>query len=189
MNGRIVGVAAILAVAAAAHADEAVPSATATTTPEPPRAQHGLAVGVEVGEPTSATVAWLAGKLEVAAAIGTGTRAGVGLSLHADAQLEIARIGPRMPLRIGVGARYYHHGYSAMSFDELPDSHVGVRVPVSLAYELGALQLYLELAPGVDVYRSASCSLASGPYSICPHAQERPLFVQLVIGARWFLSL
>jgi hypothetical protein len=50
------------------------------------------------------------------------------------------------------------------------------------------MQLYAELAPGIDFHRTASCTLASGPYTVCPHAQDRPLFVQLVVGARWFLS-
>jgi hypothetical protein len=110
------------------------------------------------------------------------------VSFHADVQVEVARLGAHVPLRIGLGGRYYHHGYEPMSFDEIPDSHYGVRAPIAIAYETGALQLYAEAAPGVDVKRTASCTLASGPYSICPHAQELPLFVQLVVGARWFLS-
>ena len=140
------------------------------------------------GEPTAVTVGWWKGELGVSAALGTGTRAGVGLSFHADVQLVVARLTPRMPLRIGLGGRYYHHGYEPMSFDEIPDSHYGIRASAAVAYERGAVQLYAEVAPGVDVVRTASCTLASGPYSICPHAQDRPLFVQLVIGARWFLS-
>lgn len=186
----------ILAAIVPAHAEgpasapppaPATPRATAATD-GPARAQHGLAIGVEVGEPASVTVGWWTDTLGVAAALGTGTRAGAGLSVHADLQLVVARLAPAVPLRLGLGGRYYHHGYEPMSFDEVPDSHYGIRASAALAYETGALQLYAEVAPGVDVKRTASCTLGSGPYSICPHAQENPLFIQLVVGARWFLS-
>jgi hypothetical protein len=199
--------AALVAAATPAHADgpaSPLPTRVVASAPAPPRAeppatvvttappatasQHGLAVGVEVGEPTSATVGWWTGKLGLSGALGTGTREGVGLSLHVDVQYVVARLAPSIPLRIGLGGRYYHHGYDASSFDEIPDSHYGIRAAVALAHEHGPLQIYAELAPGVDVKRTASCTLASGPYSICPHAQELPLFIQLVVGARWFLS-
>ena len=75
-----------------------------------------------------------------------------------------------------------------MSFDEIPDSHYGIRASVSVALERRSMQVYAELAPGVDLKRTPSCTLADGPNTICPHAQDGPLFVQLVIGARWFLS-
>lgn len=188
MNARIVTAAALLTAAASARADTPAGGSATKAADAPPRSLHGLALGIEVGEPTSLTIAWLRDRLGFAAAIGSGTLAGAGLSFHADVQLEVARVNPRVPLRIGLGGRYYHHGYTPMSFDEVPDSHYGVRASISLAYERNALQLYAEVAPGVDVYRTASCTLASGPYSICPHAQDRPLFVQVVIGARWFLS-
>ncbi len=154
----------------------------------PARSQEGIAIGAELGDPTSVTAGWWKGALGIAAALGTGTRAGVGLSFHADVQVVVARLTPQVPVRIGLGGRYYRHGYEPMSFDEVPDSHYGIRASLAVAYERGSLQLYAEVAPGVDVVRTASCTLASGPYSICPHAQERPLFVQLAIGARWFLS-
>jgi hypothetical protein len=163
-------------------------AATSTATGPADAAQHGLAVGVEVGEPTSITVGVWTGNLGLSAALGTGTLEGVGLSFHVDAQLIVARLAPQVPLRVGLGGRFYHHGYDAMSFDEVPDSHYGIRASVALAYERGAMQLYAEAAPGVDVHRSASCTLASGAYSICPHTQEVPVFLQLVVGARWFLS-
>lgn len=152
------------------------------------RAQDGLALGVELGEPTSATVGWFAGRVVLAGAIGTGTRSGAGLSLHADVQFLVAHLGTGLSVRTGIGARYYHHGYKPASVDELPDSHYGVRAAAVLALDHGALQLYAELAPGIDLKRTRSCSLASGPGSICPHAQDSPMFAQFVIGARWFLS-
>lgn len=150
--------------------------------------QSGLAIGVEAGEPTSATVGYFIDKLALLGAIGTGTRAGLGIQLHLDAQLTVAQLRPDMPVRVGLGGRYYRHGYEAMSTDEIPDSHYGLRASVAVALERGPLQLYAELAPGVDVKRTTSCTLASGPYSVCPHAQASPFFLQLVVGARWFLS-
>lgn len=151
-------------------------------------ALDGLALGVELGEPTSATVGWFADRIVLAGAIGTGTRAGPGLSLHADVQVVVARLAGGLSLRTGLGARYYHHGYEPASIDELPDSHYGVRAAAVLAIDRGALQLYAELAPGLDLKRTRSCSLVSGPRSICPHSQDSPMFAQFVIGARWFLS-
>ena len=47
---------------------------------------------------------------------------------------------------------------------------------------------YFPYAPGVDFKRTRSCTFASGVDTICPHSQELPLFVQFVVGARWFLS-
>lgn len=195
MIDRWSAVVAVLAASAIAHADTttapapAVPASTTTTAaPAPAITRHGLAVGAELGEPTSATIGWFGDRLSFAAALGTGTRAGVGMSFHADAQVIVTRLRPNIPLRIGLGARYYHHGYQPMSVDELPDSHYGIRAPVAVALERTSMQLYAELAPGFDVKRTASCTLADGPASICPHAQERPLFFQLVVGARWFIS-
>jgi hypothetical protein len=180
--------AAVGSVRAETPVNTATPTATINATTEPASRHEGVAIGVELGEPTSITVGWWKGDLGVAAALGTGTIAGVGISFHADAQLVVTRLAPKVPLRVGLGGRFYHHGYDAMSFDEVPDSHLGVRASAAVAFESGALQLYAEVAPGIDVYRSASCTLASGAYSICPHTQELPFFVQLVLGARWFFS-
>jgi hypothetical protein len=157
------------------------------TAPASP-ARKGLALGVELGDPTSATAAWFQDKLAVSGALGTGTFAGPGFSAHVDAQLEVHRLAPEIPLRVGLGARYYNQHYQLMSASEIPDSHYGFRASVAIAYERGPLELYAELAPGVDVKRTQSCTLRDGPYSICPHAQSSPLFVQFAIGVRWFLS-
>ncbi len=149
---------------------------------------RGLAVGIEVGEPTSVTVGYWAGALGLRAAVGTGTRAGVGFAARVEGQLEVARLAAHVPLYVGLGARLYRHGYEEMSFDEIPDTHIGIRASLAIGYERGGMLLYAEAAPGVDVLRTTSCSLASGPYSLCPHAQATPLFLQLVVGARWFLT-
>lgn len=177
---------AVLAIAGTAQAEPQPPAVTATAPGAP--AQSGLAIGVELGEPSSVTAGWFKGALGLAAAVGTGTFAGAGVSAHADVQLVVARLKPNVPVRVGLGGRYYHHGYQAMSYDEIPDSHYGVRASAAVALERGPLQLYAELAPGLDVHRTQSCTLADGPNSICPHAQASPLFFQVVVGARWFLS-
>lgn len=153
-----------------------------------PRRQRGLAVGVELGEPSSLTIGWFAGKLALIGAIGTGTRAGLGVHAHAGAQLEVARLRPNVPVRIGLSARFYHHGYEPASIDEIPDDHIGIRATGALALERGAMQLYAEIAPGIDMMRSTSCAFANGTQTVCPHAQATPLFLQFVVGARWFLT-
>ncbi len=159
-----------------------------TASSEPARGPGGLALGVELGDPVSATVAYFAGAFSIGGAIGSGTYAGPGLEAHVDAQLVVARLSPHAPLRIGIGGRYYNDHYQPMSIDEVPDTHLGVRASVALAYETASVQLYVEAAPGIDLYRSASCTLADGPNSICPHAQSSPAFLQLDLGLRWFLS-
>jgi hypothetical protein len=159
---------------------------------EPP---SGIAVGVEVGEPTAATVRWagLDGFLGVNAAIGSGTRSGAGLALHADLTVTpvvaYRRGGTQVPLHVGVGVRRYAHGYQPMSIDEVPDVHTGVRLVLGAGLALAdpSLELYLELAPGYDLSRSDSCTLVSGTDSLCPHAQSGRGFVDLVLGARWYL--
>ena len=178
-----------LADEAAKPAAAAQPTAVSAHSSEPASpARKGLAVGVELGDPSSATAAWFQGKFVVSGALGTGTFAGPGFSAHIDAQLEVHRLAASVPLRVGLGGRYYNQHYERMSVSEIPDSHYGLRATVDLAYETGPLELYAELAPGVDVKRTQSCTLRDGPYSICPHAQSSPLFVQFAVGVRWFLS-
>ena len=149
---------------------------------------QGLAVGAEVGDPASLTGAWFTRTLDVALAVGSGTLAGPGFETHLDAQLIATHLTPDVPLRVGVGARIYNQHYTLMSRDEVPDWHYGARVSVALAYQHGSMELYAQLAPGWDFYRTPSCNLADGAMSICPHAQSTPFFLDFGIGARWFLS-
>lgn len=170
--------------------DPPPPIATSTTaaTDERSPTPRGLALGIELGEPTSGTIAYYMDRLVLAAAVGSGTLAGPGLAMHVDVQLVLANLGDGIPLRAGLGARYYHHGYEPSSIDEVPDSHYGARASLAIALQRGPVEIYAEAAPGVDAKRTTSCTLASGANSICPHAMERPFFLQLVLGARWFLS-
>ena len=163
-------------------------STTATSAPAEESAQEGVAVGAELGEPTSATVGWFHDKLAVLGAVGSGTLAGPGIQIHADLQMEVHRLQPNVPIRVGLGARFYHHGYHPESVDEIPHEHYGVRVPIAIAYEKKSMQLYAEVSPGVDFKRTNACALTNGAYSICPHQQQSPLFVQLVVGVRFFIS-
>lgn len=192
--------AGLLAGLAPAHADVAPPPPAAADRPAPAAdrpapaarlagpARSGLAVGVELGEPTSATIGWFRGTLAFVGALGSGTLAGPGVSVHADVQLEVKRLRPNLPVRVGLGGRFYHHGYDAMSIDEVADSHAGIRASAAVALDRGPLQLYAELAPGIDLVRTRSCTFAGGADSICPHSQASPLFLQFVAGARWFIS-
>lgn len=168
----------------AANVETAAAPASVTVVLRPPPT-GGIAFGVELGSPTSATAGWFKGKLGLTGAIGTGTLGGVGLSLHAEARYDLRKVD-RFQLRAGGGLRYYHHGYDPVSIDEIPDSHYGLRAIVELGMDRGPLQLYAELAPGLDFKRTNSCSLVEGVDSICPHSQKAPWFVNIVVGARWF---
>ena len=193
MRTAAITIAGLLAGIAPARADVAPMPPPAEDRPAAsPRAaapaRSGLAVGVELGDPTSATVGWFRGPLAFLGAVGSGTLAGPGVSVHADVQVEVKRLGPDLSVRVGLGGRYYHHGYDAMSFDEVPDSHYGLRATAAVALDRGPVQLYAELAPGIDLTRTRSCTFAGGADSICPHAQATPLFLQFVAGVRWFIS-
>lgn len=147
----------------------------------------GLAIGVALGEPSAVTARYtvVPDQLHVDAAVGTGTLAGLGPELHAGVALQPARA---LPFYVGLGVRYYHHGYAPGSTDELPDDHVGVRAAVGATFALSdKLGLFGEVAPGYDVYRTDSCSLMSGVDSVCPHAQSSRAFVQVMAGVRWSL--
>jgi hypothetical protein len=179
---------AAAAVTTGATTPASAPASSTTATGAVPRARGGLALGVELGEPTSATLAWFAGKLSIGGAIGSGTLAGAGLSLRAGLQLEVTRLASQIPLRVGLGGRIYHHGYEVMSIDELPDTHYGVFASIAAAVERGPLQLYAEVAPGLDIARTRGCALGSGAATVCPHVQQAPVFVHFLVGARWFLA-
>ncbi len=160
---------------------------TPRRTPEP-TARDGLAIGVELGEPTAATAAWFRDSVSLYGNLGTGTVGGPGLSFEVGAQLIIVELAHHVPLRVGLGGRLYHHGYDLMSIDELPDTHYGLFGSVNVALDRGPLQLYAQLAPGLDVARTRSCTLERGPSTVCPHAQEAPVFIHFAVGVRWFLG-
>jgi hypothetical protein len=170
------------------------PESSRSKPPPPPSRRQaasrtGLAIGAEVGEPTSATAAWFRERISLHGGFGTGTFGGLGISLHAGAQLAVTELAPHVPLRVGLGGRVYHHGYEVMSIDELPDTHYGLFASANVALERGPVQFYAQLAPGIDVARTRSCTLERGPSTICPHAQEVPVFVHFTVGVRWFLHL
>ncbi len=157
-------------------------------------APRRLALGVEVGEPSSIAVrVGLGDRVALSAAVGTGTLAGIGPSLRADVTVTAVSLAAgrssTVPLHLGVGVRHYRHGYAVMSVDELPDAHSGVRMPVGATWLRAgsAVAFYVEAAPGLDLVRTASCSYASRASTVCPHAQASPFFVDAVAGVRWYL--
>ena len=176
-----------LAGAAAGAAAAPAPTTTVSATTEPAGTPKGLAVGVEVGDPIAVTAAFNTGSLMLAGAVGSATVESPGVTAHGDVQFVATRISPKAVLRLGVGVRYYRHSHLA-SPDELPSTHLGARLSSAFAVQAGAAEVYLEIAPGIDFLRTNSCNLADGAYSVCPHAQESPLFFEGVIGLRFFLS-
>jgi len=148
----------------------------------------GLAIGVEVGEPSAVTLRYAlgGGRFGVQVGVGSGVVGGTGLAVHGDLTVGVVRLGQRSLLFAGVGARYYRHHYPLASVDELSDTHTGVRVPVGVTAPIGGLELYLQVAPGYDLARSQSCNLASGVNSLCPHAASSRLFVHANLGARFY---
>jgi hypothetical protein len=190
MTARLI--AAVVLAASTAHADPIAGAAAGTAAPAvsaaaTPAAEHsGLAIGAELGDPSAVTAAWFAGKLDVVGAVGTATVESIGWAAHADVQGALAELAPGVPLRVGLGLRYYRHSHLA-SPDEVSSGHLGVRASIAIAIQRGPIEIYGELAPGVDVLRGASCNLADGALSVCPHAQESLLFIQFAAGVRWFL--
>ena len=108
------------------------------------RERSGLALGV--GEPTSATAGWFRGPL-ISGALGAGTFAGVGLSIHADAQYIVHRLAPGAPVHRPrrPPATATTRCRPTRSFD----SHYGVRASLETSRSGEALRP-AELA-GIDV--------------------------------------
>lgn len=175
-------------------APAAPPAADATVSGQPPaRSPSGIAVGAEVGEPSSLIARWAGagGRLGIDAGIGSGMRGGRGLSLHAGFTVApvALRLGGSSVLTpyLGAGVRHYRHHYEPRSIDELDDNHTGVRLLAGLALALGRLEIYAQGGPGWDLSRTASCSLISGVDSVCPHAQSSAIFVHAVLGVRYYI--
>lgn len=146
-------------------------------------------VGIELGNPTGIVFKMpLAGGLVgVAAGMGSGTVDGMGFAAHAELLVTpLTLMGGVLPVHVGAGLRYYAHHYDPASVDEISDRHVGVRMPVGLGYRLQSLSMetYVEVAPGWDLGKSASCTLMSGTRSICPHEDDR-FFFNFALGARY----
>jgi len=131
--------------------------------------ERGIALGVELGEPTSATAGWFSGRLAATAGVGSGTLDGIGLAVHGELRYEAAQLSGRFPLRFGAGFRYYRHEEQSRA----SDTRYGVRAIVEIATRFDPVELYAELAPGVDLDRTRQA--------------RSMLFANLAIGARWFL--
>lgn len=179
---------ALVLVAALAGSAAAEPTTAAPT---------GLAVGVEVGQPTTATVrfATVDGKLGVGVGVGSGTVDGTGLTVRGGVTFApvVAMRSPArsLPIYLGVGARYYRHHYDPASIDELADRHIGIEgsLGAALALRGPGVEIYVDGGPGYDVDRTDSCSFMSGVDSLCPHQQASRLTWHAALGVRWYLGV
>lgn len=163
----------------------------------PTAAPTGLAVGVEVGQPTTATVRFAAvdGTLGVGVGVGSGTLDGTGLTVRGGVTfapvVAMRSASHALPIYLGVGGRYYRHHYDPASIDELADRHVGLEgtLGAALALRGHGLEVYLDGGPGYDVDRTDSCSFMSGVDSLCPHQQSTRLYWHAALGVRWYLGV
>jgi hypothetical protein len=156
----------------------------------------GITVGAELGEPLSLTVGYRLPdpRLGLSLAVGSGVLGGNGLHVHGDITWVpvVLRRGAavQIPVHVGLGMRYYSHHYEPASIDELPDTHVGVRMSLGVTASMveKKLEAYGEVAPGYDLRRTESCSLISGVQAICPHTMSSRAFIQGAIGIRYFFG-
>lgn len=154
---------------------------------------NGVGVGLAVGQSTRAVGSFAPAALpiRVDAGVGTGVFEGTGLQITADVSWERA-LPYELDLGLGAGVRYFRHHYRPSSVDETGfDRHLGVRLVATVSRRLSLIpiDLFAEVAPGVDVSRTTSCTFMSGVDTVCAHDRETPLFVDLAVGARWWFDL
>ena len=121
-----------------------------------------VGVGIMAGEPTGISLkAWSDGTTAIAGAAGWSLRKGDWLYLHCDYllhsyELDVAEFDGSVPYYFGVGGR--------VLLQEGADSRVGVRVPLGLDYvfESGRFDVFLELAPILDVVPETSFAFGGG---------------------------
>jgi hypothetical protein len=131
-----------------------------------PAKPSGIGLGIIVGEPTGLSAkAWLTDNTAVDAgaawsAWGYGYQS---LHLHADFLLHSFNVIPidpgDLPIYYGVGGRIRLAGR-----DENQDMRIGVRVPVGISYLFDSfpLDLFLEVAPVLDLVPSTRLGWNSG---------------------------
>lgn len=170
---------ALLAPAGAARAQDV--SASASTAAPP-----GVGVGLGLGHPSAVVFkTGLGDRLAIQGGIGTGTLGGDGLHLHLDVLYTLMVLtssdSMTMPLYVGGGVRYYDHEHDRVDrFEVGQDQHLGVRVPVGIAAQLGGapIDLFAEIALVIDVSVENDCRLCEDDSQISALG---------MIGARyWF---
>ena len=164
--------------AAAAQPTAVTAHATAPASP----ARNGLAVGVELGDPSSATAAWfLRQALRRARARHRDVRRPGLLRRTSTPSSRCITSRPTSRSASGSVLATTTSTTRRCRASEIPDSHYGLRASVALAYEHGPLELYAELAPGVDVKRTQSCTLVDGALQ---HLPARPILAGCSCSSR-----
>jgi len=121
-----------------------------------------LGAGIIIGEPTGGSVKyWLNDTLALDGAVGWSLHDHSDLYVHSDVLWHDFYLIPvpqgRLPLYFGVGglARFRDNHY---------DNEVGVRVPVGLSYmfDNAPVDIFVEVAPAVDVAPDIRTELTGG---------------------------
>jgi len=111
---------------------------------------HNFGLGIILGEPTGISgKLWISGRSAVDGAAAWSLGNNEALHLHADYLLHnftlIKVEKGRLPFYYGIGGR--------IRFADVGDDHIGVRVPLGLAYlfEGAPLDIFLEIVPILDL--------------------------------------
>lgn len=122
---------------------------------------HAFGLGITLGAPSGLAGKYFLGDSPMALDFAAGFYDGYyyrgATELHGDVLWHPAVLARTsafdLPLYIGVGARFLdHHGYDYAGRYVPPHTHLGLRVPVGIAFELtrAPLDLFVELAPVWD---------------------------------------
>jgi hypothetical protein len=120
-------------------------------------------IGLYLGQPTGPTLKYhFTPKHAITGALGLGWWGGHNFHIHVDYgyHFQVKKTGDfDLVLWVGGGLKffyYYWNNYHPYLYDDWRDrdygrAGIGVRVPLGLAFNLGAvpLELFLEIAPGV----------------------------------------
>jgi len=115
-------------------------------------------LGIIVGEPTGICAKnWLSQTTAWDAAAAWSFEGEDAFHLHGDFLLHNFRLlsaeGQSIPFYYGLGFRLLFHDNDHRDHDNDDDAHIGVRIPLGLAYMLrsGDLDFFFEVAPTMDL--------------------------------------
>lgn len=146
-------------------------NATAATSAMPKQSYEGssdnnyaghFGAGVTLGEPIGASVKyWFNNTMAIDGALGWSYRDDTDLYLHSDVLWHDFNLIPvsqgRLPFYFGVGALVrFRHGHH--------DNQAGIRVPVGVSYmfENAPVDVFVEIAPALDVAPSLHGEVTGG---------------------------